>query len=1207
MSMFKKLLVLTLVFVGAIGLVGCKDDTTDLTDLEALAEAMDEQVLPAEASTSLTFPNTGLHSVEITWTSSNTDVIADDGTVTRPLFTEGDKVVTITAYLELGGETLTKTFTVTVLKAAYSDADAVAEAKAVLLLSVSDLVTSDIVLPTTALTATLTWSSSNTAIVANDGTITRPAIGEGNATVTLTATITKGTESLTKAFDVIIKEEDPSNAYASIADLHDSLLGDVVEFQGIVTSTFDGGYFLTDGTYALGVYNVASTLDIVVGDEVFVKGEYAMYNTLYQINYVTEETIISSDNATLLVPVVKTVAEMLALDSSDKLIHGLPYTVTGTLIEAGEYSNLFISDGTNDLLIYYYSLEASLDALLVELGKEVTITVVYYTDHGTNGPMVSFDGGAADIVISELSDVDALAADIENAGLLLPAITVGDIVLPTEGANGSLFTDWVSDDLAVMLSDGTFVARGAETLVVTFTATATKGVETGTATIEVIVPILSTIGEVLGMSYGDYFEVAGVVYEESHYGFYIHLNGEYIFVYDNSFLDDIAPGDEITVLGHRGEYSGLVQVNVVSYTLGTTGNTLPDAIVTTVAALQRDLVPRGTIATVTATVSIEGTYGDVFLTDGAGGKVKVYYRSNAADLEEFAGQIITLNVIGYQNQVVLFNGVAADVVVETGFTISQLAYATGDMIDLGDIDTVEFDLVLPLINELADATITWSTSNADVITAEGVVTRVPGEDVYVTLEAAIKVGTFNVAFIRAFNITVLDANGLPSNTVAEVLAMSDGENVLVEGVVTGFYDNGYGTLDPMIQDTDGTAIYVNDGLDVEIGDLVKIRGDLFTYIDGWGAIQRRLEDATLVEIISSGNTVFVHDTYTAETVFTAYPETSSLRVTLTDVEIILMDDGYGYTFIDTGVTTGTGEDIISAIKFKAPAYFQDVYIVGSILPTITFNVIDINYDNLRVDTVEYPVLTEAQNMLAAKGALDIPATAAADLTLDIAFPNFNASVVWASSDETVISTDGVVTRPDIGAGDATVTLTATVTVGTLVEDVVFVVIVAELPTPDLFISEYIEGGSYNKVIEIYNPTDASVDLSIYSLKLGSNGADFNNTLDLVGTLLPGETYVVVHPSSIQAILDLADLIDDSSVINFNGDDAIGLFKDDVLIDIFGLEGYDPGSYWTVGDDTTQNHTLIRVPGVVCGTVVWDPAEWIAFDQDTITDLGTHTP
>ena len=41
---------------------------------------------------------------------------------------------------------------------------------------------------------------------------------------------------------------------------------------------------------------------------------------------------------------------------------------------------------------------------------------------------------------------------------------------------------------------------------------------------------------------------------------------------------------------------------------------------------------------------------------------------------------------------------------------------------------------------------------------------------------------------------------------------------------------------------------------------------------------------------------------------------------------------------------------------------------------------------------------------------------------------------------------------------------------------------------DLFISEYVEGWSNNKALEIYNPTDEAIDLSAYMVIRYSNGS-----------------------------------------------------------------------------------------------------------------------
>ena len=60
---------------------------------------------------------------------------------------------------------------------------------------------------------------------------------------------------------------------------------------------------------------------------------------------------------------------------------------------------------------------------------------------------------------------------------------------------------------------------------------------------------------------------------------------------------------------------------------------------------------------------------------------------------------------------------------------------------------------------------------------------------------------------------------------------------------------------------------------------------------------------------------------------------------------------------------------------------------------------------------------------------------------------------------------------------------------------------------DLIISEYIEGDSHNKAIEIHNPSPITIDLSAYHLELYNNGAtEANQTLDLQGEILPGDVY-----------------------------------------------------------------------------------------------------
>lgn len=176
------------------------------------------------------------------------------------------------------------------------------------------------------------------------------------------------------------------------------------------------------------------------------------------------------------------------------------------------------------------------------------------------------------------------------------------------------------------------------------------------------------------------------------------------------------------------------------------------------------------------------------------------------------------------------------------------------------------------------------------------------------------------------------------------------------------------------------------------------------------------------------------------------------------------------------------------------------------------------------------------------------------------------------------------------------------------------------PCSDLFFSEYIEGSSNNKGVEIYNPTSGTVDLSQYEIRNYFNGtgtltAPSNYILALSGSLAPGETYVVVHASAGTALAALADLVAPSSgtggsAINFNGDDAVALYKNGTLIDVIGQIGTDPGTEWAWGTFSTLNHTLIRKASIQQGSTNWDSTtavnNWDVLAQDDFSGTGNHS-
>lgn len=176
----------------------------------------------------------------------------------------------------------------------------------------------------------------------------------------------------------------------------------------------------------------------------------------------------------------------------------------------------------------------------------------------------------------------------------------------------------------------------------------------------------------------------------------------------------------------------------------------------------------------------------------------------------------------------------------------------------------------------------------------------------------------------------------------------------------------------------------------------------------------------------------------------------------------------------------------------------------------------------------------------------------------------------------------------------------------------------------LFFSEYAEGSSNNKYLEIYNPTALTVSLDGWAYPNISNAPttvgvfEFWNTFAPGASIAPGEVYIIAHGSADPLILAEAD---ETNNFLSNGDDAFGLAfgteSDYVLVDIIGSTSGDPGSGWDVAGvaNATQNYTLRRKDTVnngnggnwiaSAGTDATD-SEWIVEGIDVWIDLGLHT-
>jgi plastocyanin len=184
---------------------------------------------------------------------------------------------------------------------------------------------------------------------------------------------------------------------------------------------------------------------------------------------------------------------------------------------------------------------------------------------------------------------------------------------------------------------------------------------------------------------------------------------------------------------------------------------------------------------------------------------------------------------------------------------------------------------------------------------------------------------------------------------------------------------------------------------------------------------------------------------------------------------------------------------------------------------------------------------------------------------------------------------------------------------------------------DLFFSEYGEGSSNNKYLEIYNSTVNPVNLSSYALTRVSNAPttvgvyEYWVNFDSAAVILANDVYIVAHPSADFNILAQADMTYSSLS---NGDDGFALVyggkpsspvlpgNEYIILDFLGDFNGDPGSGWSVAGESeaTKDHVLIRKCDINTGNIDWTTSagtdslnsEWIVLSNEDWSDIGQHT-
>ncbi len=189
------------------------------TSQEKVQEAKEALSIPTRVTQNIGLPLEGKNGCVISWSSSDNNVIKVEtniGIVTRG--TE-DKNVELTATIEIENTQVydTKSFIVTVVKRERTDLEKAESDRDNI--SIPSLVEDDFYLPTRGTYGSeISWSSSDNSVISISGSYASVTRSYSNEYITLTATITLGSESLTKDFNVTVQaleepEPEPTVTY----------------------------------------------------------------------------------------------------------------------------------------------------------------------------------------------------------------------------------------------------------------------------------------------------------------------------------------------------------------------------------------------------------------------------------------------------------------------------------------------------------------------------------------------------------------------------------------------------------------------------------------------------------------------------------------------------------------------------------------------------------------------------------------------------------------------------------------------------------------------------------------------------------------------------------------------------------------------------------------------------------------------------------
>ena len=1143
------------------------------------------------------------------------------------------------------------------------------------------------------------WSSDNPGVVtvgqpANNlavVTVNRPAFGEPDAKVTLTAVLTipsglDDTQELTLTWNLELTVKASEVEEVTIENIEDVLALNDVAYDGTYQVSLENltiigkgsdSAFAYDGTGIIQLYG-GDMSGLEVGKVYDVSGTTEWYFGIWEITAWTAELDAA---ATPQMPTPEAITDIAAyvnglLDTDqDQFAYGdaasgafetVYATVTGRVyVIPGDTSNYntYIMPtnydttqtwvpGTTDeptvgLMIYYNTFNMA--DIQAYNGKVITVDILIYTFRSNNKAFAFYYVGGEDGITASLTDAEAI--EVDSSALSIPFNILEDTTLDlaTTGANGTTIA-WTSDNEAVINpTTGAVTVPTDGQATVTLTATVSLGTATAVVkefTVKVGVSPVVSISEALEIAAGELAVVQGYVtmnvdgsnflLQDETGALDLYMSGD--SEQKTAILAALASGELVEVVGERGSFRGLEQLSSITSVTVVPEPEVAFPVVVDVTALSQleglvaQLVRLRNLEVVSVTYD---QYNNLDITATLGTEtVEIRWDSRAATpaglpTELEAGDII--NVVAgvyYSNSARLRIDSADDVSLPPMTIAAALLEAADTVVTVEGYITMNVDGNNFFIQD--------GTGSFDIFAGGG---ASPTKDELLrayhgryAVQITAKRGAYNglEQLSTITELMLVDKIGAAFPTPTVVTSVADlsayiAQQVRLEGLVyvsqaTDSYDNvdftfTLGSETVEIRWDSRTGDPVGFPLTLEVGDVIDAVVGVYwsngarLRIDAEGdftlppmTIAAALDEAedTVVTIRGyvtlnvDGNNFLFQDNTGALDVFLGSGASAEK-----DAFLAAYLGGYA---IEIQATRGAfrGLEQVSSVQFvnviPTPGF--------DFPPAVDVTAMDVTaLDAYIAQLVEFKALEVVSLAYDQYGNLD----------LEVSNGTATFFIRWDSR-----TGDPMGLPTELVAGDVinvvagaywSNELRLRISSAGAVEKVVVVT-----SAPDLFISEYVEGTPGNrKAIEIYNPTDTAIVLDgVYTLRLNVNAnTEWANAIQLSGTIQPGEVFVIYYDDSAEddKLAPYGDL--ETSSLSFNGDDAVGLFKNDELLDIFGIFGEDPGAGWTMGDvtDATKDKVITRATTVTGPSTTWDISEWVIvgdYVDGSISTLGSHT-